>query len=278
MSVRRRPSRAAPDLAATRVSPGDHVRLSRRDPRASSGLTKRQGEARLAALGKRLRALQEVLAAERRRKVLVVLQGMDTSGKDGTISHVFENVNPQGVEVARFTVPTGEELAHDFLWRVHARVPAAGQITIFNRSHYEDVLVPRVHRTIEPEVWRARYGLINAFETILASTGTTVLKFFLHISKKEQKERLAERLADPQKIWKFERGDLRERAHWDRYQAAYEELLEKTSTREAPWFVVPADRKWHRNLVVASALVAAMEKMDLKFPPPLPGLGKIRIR
>jgi PPK2 family polyphosphate:nucleotide phosphotransferase len=277
MSVRTRASIAVPALAAVRVSPGDHVRLSRRDSRASSGLTKRQGEARLAALGKRLRALQEVLAAERRRKVLVVLQGMDTSGKDGTISHVFENVNPQGVEVARFSVPTGEELAHDFLWRVHARVPAAGQITIFNRSHYEDVLVPRVHRMIEPEIWRARYALINAFETILVSTGTTILKFFLHISKKEQKERLAARLADPKKIWKFERGDLRERAHWDRYQAAYEELLEKTSTREAPWFVVPADRKWHRNLVVASALVAAMEKMDLKFPEPPAGLARLRI-
>jgi len=278
MSVRAHRSIAVPALSAARVSPGDHVRLSRRDSRASSGLTKRQGEARLAALGKRLRALQEVLAAERRRKVLVVLQGMDTSGKDGTISHVFENVNPQGVEVARFTVPTGEELAHDFLWRVHARVPAAGQITIFNRSHYEDILVPRVHRTLEPAVWRERYGQINAFEEILASTGTTILKFFLHISRKEQKERLAARLADRKKIWKFERGDLRERAHWNLYQAAYEDILEKTSTREAPWFVVPADRKWHRNLVVASALVAAMEKMDLKFPEPPAGLARLRIR
>lgn len=278
MRKRTRAPNLAAALAAARVSPGDRVRLTRRDPRASSGLTKRRGEARLAVLGRRLRELQEVLAAQRRRKVLVVLQGMDTSGKDGTISHVFENVNPQGVEVARFTVPTDEELAHDFLWRVHARVPAAGQITIFNRSHYEDVLVPRVHRTIEPAVWRERYALINAFEAILVSTGTTILKFFLHISKKEQKERLAARLSDPKKIWKFERGDLRERALWDRYQTAYEELLEKTSTREAPWFVVPADRKWHRNLLVAGALVTALERMDLKYPEPPAGLAGLRIR
>jgi PPK2 family polyphosphate:nucleotide phosphotransferase len=203
---------------------------------------------------------------------------MDTSGKDGTISHVFENVNPQGVEVARFDVPTADELAHDFLWRVHARVPAAGIITIFNRSHYEDVLVPRVHRTVEPSVWRERYGQINAFEAILASTGTTILKFFLHISRKEQKERLAARLADPKKIWKFERGDLRERAHWNPIRRRTRSSLEKTSTRDAPWFVVPADRKWHRNLVVAAALVAAMEKMDLKYPEPPPGLSGLRIR
>lgn len=274
----RRPrANLGPVLAGARVAPGDRVRLSRRDPRASSGFSKRQGEARLLQLGRRLRELQEVLAAERRRKVLVVLQGMDTSGKDGTISHVFENVNPQGVVVARFNVPTAEEFAHDFLWRVHARVPAAGEITIFNRSHYEDILVPRVHRTLEPAVWRERYGQINAFEAILASTGTTILKFFLHISRKEQKERLAARLADPKKIWKFERGDLRERARWNLYQAAYEDILEKTSTREAPWFVVPADRKWHRNLIVAGVLVAAMEKMDLKYPEPPPGLSGLRI-
>jgi PPK2 family polyphosphate:nucleotide phosphotransferase len=274
----RRPPSLASALAGARVASGDHVRLARRDPRASSGFSKRQGEARLVALGRRLRELQEMLAAERRRKILVVLQGMDTSGKDGTISHVFENVNPQGVVVARFNVPTAEELAHDFLWRIHARVPAAGEITIFNRSHYEDILVPRVHRTVEPAVWKERYGQINDFEAVLASSGTTILKFFLHISRKEQKERLAARLADPKKIWKFERGDLRERARWSLYQAAYEDILQKTSTRESPWFIVPADRKWHRNLVVAGVLVAAMDKMDLKYPDPPAGLAGLRIR
>jgi PPK2 family polyphosphate:nucleotide phosphotransferase len=274
----RRPPSLASALAGARVASGDHVRLARRDPRASSGFSKRQGEARLVALGRRLRELQEMLAAERRRKILVVLQGMDTSGKDGTISHVFENVNPQGVVVARFNVPTAEELAHDFLWRIHARVPAAGEITIFNRSHYEDILVPRVHRTVEPAVWKERYGQINDFEAVLASSGTTILKFFLHISRKEQKERLAARLADPKKIWKFERGDLRERARWSLYQAAYEDILQKTSTRESPWFIVPADRKWHRNLIVAGVLVAAMDKMDLKYPDPPAGLAGLRIR
>ena len=260
------------------VAPGERVRLAGRDPRAASGFTKKRAAASLTSLGRRLAGLQEILAAERRRKVLVVLQGMDTSGKDGTISHVFEHVNPQGVSVARFVVPTESERAHDFLWRIHARVPAAGEITIFNRSHYEDVLVPRVHGTVPPEVWRARYGQINAFEAMLSETGTTVLKFFLHISRKEQKERLAARLADPTKIWKFERGDLRERAHWDAYQRAYEDLLRETSTRAAPWWIVPADRKWHRNLVVASVLVDALERMDLRYPPPAPGLRKLRIR
>lgn len=265
-------------FASTLVVPGGRVRLGDHDPGAASGFGKKEAEARIERLGARLNALQEVLAAERRRKVLVVLQGIDTSGKDGTIGHVFRHVNPQGVRVERFGVPTAEESAHDFLWRIHPRVPAAGEMTIFNRSHYEDVLAPRVHGTLSAPEWKERYDQINDFEALLSATGTTILKFFLHISRAEQKERLQARLADPTKIWKFERGDLRERALWTKYRKAYEELLEKTSTRHAPWCLVPADRKWHRNLVVSAVIVDALEKMDLRYPKPAPGLAKIRIR
>ena len=259
------------------VAPGKRVDLDARDPRATSGFRKSEAQDRLEALGRRLRELQGILAAERSRKVLVVLQGIDTSGKDGTIAHVFEHVNPQGVRVARFSVPTAEELAHDFLWRVHARVPAAGEMAIFNRSHYEDVLVPSAHGKISPAGLKNRYAQINAFEALLAETGTTILKFFLHISRAEQKERLIGRLRDPSKVWKFERGDLRERALWKEYAKAYEGLLERTSTAAAPWRIIPADRKWHRNLLVAGSIVEALEAMHLKYPPRPPGLGKIRV-
>jgi len=265
-------------LAKAVVAPGKRVDIGAHDPRATSGFRKAEAQDRLAALGSRLRELQEILAAERLRKVLVVLQGMDTSGKDGTIAHVFENVNPQGVRVARFAVPTPEELAHDFLWRVHARAPAAGELVIFNRSHYEDVLVPTAHGTISSAEVKNRYAQINAFEALLAETGTTILKFFLLISRREQKERLLARLRDPTKVWKFERGDLRERALWREYTKAYEGLLEKTSTEAAPWRIIPSDRKWHRNLLVAGAIVEALEAMHLKYPPRPPGLRKVRIR
>jgi len=256
-------------MAHHRVPARTRVRLDRIDP-ADTGKHADEGAAR-AKLGRdiaRLAKLQDVLYAERRHAVLVVLQGMDTSGKDGTVKHVMNGVNPSGCEVVPFKVPTEEEAAHDFLWRAHRAAPRRGHITIFNRSHYEDVLVPRVHRTVPRAVVRQRYDQINGFERILAENGTLILKFFLHISKGEQRRRLLERLADPGKYWKFSAGDLKERALWDRYVTAYEKLLTRCSTRPAPWYVIPADHRWYRNLAVASALVAALEGLDSHYPPP----------
>ena len=198
----------------------------------------------------------------------MVLQAIDTGGKDGTIRHVFDGTNPQGVKVASFKRPTPVELAHDFLWRVERQTPGNGEIAIFNRSHYEDVLVVRVHGLVPEERWRRRYDHINDFERRLADEGTTILKFFLHISKEEQRERLQARLDEPHKRWKFSRGDLKERALWDDYQAAYEAVLSRTSTEWAPWYVVPADRKWYRNLVISSALVDTLDTLDPQYPEP----------
>ena len=253
-----------------RVKPGAKVDLSKIDPGSIPGSKgkRKQADERLLELNGRLEVLQEALWAEHRRKVLIVLQGMDTSGKDGTISHVFEGVNPLGVRVVAFKAPSPEELDHDFLWRVHAKVPGNGEMVIFNRSHYEDVLVARVRNLVPPEVWRQRYGQINDFERLLAETGTVVLKFFLHISKDEQKERLQARLDDPQKRWKFRKGDLIDRAHWDEYMEAYEEALIRTSQKHAPWYVVPADKKWYRNLVIAEVLVKALEDLKIQVPEP----------
>jgi PPK2 family polyphosphate:nucleotide phosphotransferase len=246
------------------------VDLSRFDPRDTAEADGGKGEAEKALLdlNNRLETLQEALWAENRHKVLVVLQGMDTSGKDGTIRKVFEGVNPLGVRVAAFKAPTEEELGRDFLWRIHRRVPGRGEMVIFNRSHYEDVLVARVRQLVPEKVWRARYQQINDFERLLAENGTTILKFFLHISKEEQKERLQARLDDPAKRWKFRRGDLEDRALWDEYTAAYEEALARTSTEHAPWYVVPADRKWYRNLVIGTVLVEALEKLGISQPEP----------
>jgi PPK2 family polyphosphate:nucleotide phosphotransferase len=252
-----------------RVKPGGKkIDLSEFDPGSTPGFNHKEGAARLLELNQRLEVLQESLWAEHKRKVLVVLQGMDTSGKDGTIRHVFEGVNPLGVRVAAFKAPTEEELDHDFLWRIHPKVPGRGEIAIFNRSHYEDVLVVRVQKLAPPEIWRQRYDQINDFERLLAETGTIVLKFFLHIGKDEQKERLQARLDDPQKQWKFRRGDLVDRAHWDEYMEAYSEALARTSQKHAPWYVVPSDKKWYRNLVVATVLVKALEDLDLQVPEP----------
>ncbi len=251
-----------------RVEPGSDVRLSDIDPRATPGFKggKAKGEAELLKLRGRLAALQEVLYAEHEQKILIVLQGMDTSGKDGAIRHVFEGVNPQGVRTVSFKVPSAEELDHDFLWRVHAKVPGRGELVVFNRSHYEDVLVVRVHGLVPEETWKKRYDQINEFETILTDTGTTVLKFFLHIDKEEQKERLQARLDEPDKRWKFNVDDLEERKLWDEYQRAYEEVLSRTSTARAPWYVVPANRKWYRNLAVARTIVATLEELKMTFP------------
>lgn len=253
-----------------RVKPGAKVDLSKIDPGSTPGFKGKRKEAdeRLLELNERLEVLQESLWAEHKHKVLVVLQGTDTSGKDGTIRHVFEGVNPLGVRVAAFKAPNPEELDHDFLWRVHSRVPGKGEMVIFNRSHYEDVLVARVMELVPPEVWRQRYDQINDFERLLAQTGTVILKFFLYISKDEQKERLQARLDDPRKRWKFRKGDLLDRAHWDEYIEAYEDALTRTSQKHAPWYVVPSDKKWYRNLVVAEVLVQALEDLKIKTPEP----------
>ena len=212
--------------------------------------------------------LQARLYAESRQRLLVVLQAMDTGGKDGVIRKVFEGVNPTGVRVASFKVPTAPEMARDYLWRAHQQVPANGELVIFNRSHYEDVLVVRVHELVPEVRWRRRYEQIVAFEKLLADEGTTVLKFFLHISKDEQRRRFQDRLDDPEKHWKFSLGDLKERERWDDYMAAYEEAIDRSSSDEAPWYVIPADRKWYRDLVVCRILVAALESLDMAFPQP----------
>ncbi len=222
--------------------------------------------AELEKLNDKLEALQELLFAEHKHKVLIVLQAMDTGGKDGVIRRVFDGVNPAGVRVASFKAPTPEELDHDYLWRIHRQVPGKGEMVIFNRSHYEDVLVVRVHDFVPPEVWRKRFDQINEFEHILAESGTTILKFYLHIDKDEQKERLQARLDDPTKRWKFRLGDLEERKLWDEYMEAYEDVLSKTSTEHAPWYIVPANRKWYRDLVISSVLVETLEGLKMKYP------------
>ncbi len=221
----------------------------------------------------RLEELQERLYANGNRAVLIVLQGMDTSGKDGTIKSVMSGVNPQGCKVVSFKTPSSEELDHDFLWRVHQKAPSKGQIGIFNRSHYEDVLITRVHGWVSDKVVKQRFNQIKEFEELLHESGTTILKFFLHISKDEQKERLEERIRDPEKRWKFNEGDLEERKLWKNYMDAFEDVMAATSTDHAPWYIVPANRKWYRNLVVADRVVDALEDMELKTPPAPAGVN-----
>jgi len=262
-----------------RVEPGSKINLSQWDPSDKSAFegSKREAREALRALNERLEALQELLYAEHKHKVLIVLQAMDTGGKDGTIRHVFEGVDPQGVKVASFKVPTPEELDHDYLWRVHKQVPARGEIVIFNRSHYEDVLVVRVHNLAPPAVWGRRYAHINDFERLLVEESTTILKFFLHIGLDEQRERLQARLDEPHKRWKFNLGDLDERRLWPEYQRAYEDVLSKTSAEWAPWYIVPANRKWYRNLVVATILVETLEGLNMDYPQPEKGLEGVVI-
>jgi PPK2 family polyphosphate:nucleotide phosphotransferase len=255
-----------------RVEPGTSARLDHWKPDDDGGLSKAEGLERLEAQRQELERLQELLYADGRHKVLVVLQAIDAGGKDGTIRAVFDGVNPQGVRVASFKRPTDEERAHDFLWRVHQHTPGNGILTIFNRSHYEDVLVVRVHGLVPEARWKKRYGHIRAFEQLLVDEGTTVLKFLLHISKDEQRQRQQERIDDPAKRWKFSRADLDERAHWDAYMAAFEDMLTKTSTEDAPWYVVPADRNWYRNLVVTTVIVDALKGLELRYPAPEEGI------
>lgn len=267
-----------PDYPRYRVEPGEPFALSSIDPNESEGYRKKKDVLpELKAQRRRISELQERLYAENERGLLIVLQAMDTGGKDGTIKHVFEGVNPQGCRVSSFKAPSAEESNHDFLWRYHKSAPARGRIGIFNRSHYEDVLVVRVKGLVPEEVWRGRYALINDFEKGLASGGITVLKFYLHISKDEQKRRLQARLDDPDKRWKFSKNDLKERAFWDDYARAFEDAISNCSTEHAPWYVVPANKKWYRNLVVARTIADTLEAMDPKFPPAEAGLESVAI-
>lgn len=263
-----------------RVPPGQTPELPALDTRATDAWDgdKAEGKAAAGWLNARIEALQEQLYAEGRHRLLVVLQATDTGGKDGTIKNVFDGVNPAGVKVASFKKPSARELAHDYLWRVHPHVPGDGEVVIFNRSHYEDVLVVRVHELVEEERWRARYRHIREFERLLADEGTTIVKFFLHISKDEQAERLQDRLDEPDKHWKFSAADLSERERWDDYQAAFAEAIGETSTAHAPWYVIPADRKWYRNLVISQVLVSVLEGLDMRWPPAEEGLEDVVIR
>ncbi len=259
-----------------RIQPGTQVNLSQYETYYQGKLAKKEGKQQLKDQNKILRDLQELLYAERRQKLLVVLQGIDTSGKDSTIRRVFGDVNPQGTQVVNFKVPTRKELDHDYLWRVHPHTPGNGEIVIFNRSHYEDVLVVRVHSLVPESVWGKRYDHINAFEKLLADEGTTILKFFLHISKKEQAERFLARLDRPHKRWKFNPDDLAEREHWENYTAAFEEMLSRTSTSWAPWYVVPSDRKWHRSLVVSTVIIEKLQSLEMQFPKEVPDIDSFR--
>jgi PPK2 family polyphosphate:nucleotide phosphotransferase len=262
-----------------RVKPGQNLRLNKLDP-AYAGKHESEADAKEEAEHclKKLARQQDLLYAEHKHSVLVVLQAMDAGGKDGTIKHVFSGVNPQGVAVASFKQPTSVELAHDFLWRVHAQAPRAGEIVIFNRSHYEDVLVTRVHKLIDKGTCARRYQHICDFEALLAESGTTILKFFLHISKEEQLERFAQRLDDPARNWKISESDYSERKLWDDYIGAFEDAMRATSTDEAPWYVIPSNHKWFRNLAVSQIIADAMADLDLAFPPPSVNLAEIKRR
>ncbi len=261
-----------------RVEPGTHVKLQEWDPNDNgSKKDKDSADQELKDLMTKLEDLQQLLYAEHKHKLLIVLQAMDTGGKDGTISHVFSGVNPQGVRVSSFKVPTPPERDHDFLWRVHAQVPGNGEIAIFNRSHYEEVLVVRVHDLVPKEVWQGRYDEINNFEAMLANEGTTILKFYLNIDQDEQKKRLQARLDDPKKHWKFNSEDLVERKLWHEYMKAYEDAIGKTSTSWAPWYVVPSNHKWYRNLVISRVIVKTLQDLNMEYPKSAPDLDKIVI-
>jgi PPK2 family polyphosphate:nucleotide phosphotransferase len=259
------------------VKPGSPLSLKKFDTRALDTISKDEGKDRFAKYADELAELQELLYAAGTHSLLVVLQGMDTSGKDGAIKDVFREVNPAGCRVIPFKVPTPEELAHDFLWRVHKQVPERGQIAIFNRSHYEDVLVVRVHELAPKSVWSQRYDQINAFERLLADTGTIVVKCFLHISKEEQQERLLAREEDPVKAWKLAVKDWQERENWDRYQQAYQDALRKCSTDHAPWHIIPADQKWFRNLAISEILVTELNQYRRDWQRKLDALSKTQL-
>jgi PPK2 family polyphosphate:nucleotide phosphotransferase len=250
------------------VREGQKLDLDGFDPDDTSQLKggKAEAEAELPEILDRLAEAQELIYAGHEHKLLIVLQGMDTSGKDGAIRHVMRGLNPQSTRVVSFKKPSDEELDHDFIWRVHAKVPARGEAVVFNRSHYEDVLIVRVHNLVPQPVWKARYGQIVEFERMLHETGTTIVKFFLHISPEEQRKRLQARVDDPKKCWKFQPGDLEERKFWKDYMRAYEDALRKTSTDWAPWYIIPANKKWYRNHLVGSILAQTLGRLGLKYP------------
>jgi PPK2 family polyphosphate:nucleotide phosphotransferase len=260
------------------VKPGRSVRLKDYRPDETGSFTKEEAEKTLNRNSELLFDLQHRLFAEDKRAVLIILQGMDTSGKDGVIRNVLRGFNPQGCTVTPFKAPSSLELNHDFLWRIHKAIPERGDIGVFNRSHYEDVLIARVKKLVTKEVWKQRYKQINDFERMLVENGVTVLKFFLYISKEEQKERLEDRLKDPAKNWKFNEGDLVERKLWDKYVEAYEDALSECSTSCAPWYVIPANKKWFRNLAISEILTRALQEMDPQLPKPLIDISKIKIR
>ena len=253
------------------------IRLKDFDPAFCDGKAKEEAGGRTAELCQRIGKLQELLHANACRSVLILFQGMDASGKDGAVKKVLEFVNPAGVETANFKTPSTEELAHDFLWRVHKAVPRYGNFGVFNRSHYEDVLVVRVLRLVPEEIWKGRYEQINDFERMLSRNGVVLLKFFLHISKAEQAERFQARLDDPRKNWKFSKGDLAMRRHWGEFQKSFEDMINHCSTEHAPWHVVPADRKWYRDFVIAQAVVERLEALEMKWPKPKENLSRIKI-
>lgn len=268
------------DISKFRVPPETTVSLDDHDPDSKSGFEegKKVGKPALPALNDELSALQRRLWAESKQKLLLVLQATDTGGKDGTIRNVFTGVNPQGIKVHPFGKPTEEELAHDYLWRIHHHTPAKGRIAVFNRSHYEDVLVVRVRKLVPPERWERRYRHINEFERMLADEGTTIVKVYLNISREEQKERLEARLDNPDKNWKFNKADLDDRALWGDFREAYEAMLSRTSTAHAPWYVVPANRKWYRNLVVSQILIDTLDEMNPQYPEPEEDLDGVVVK
>ena len=259
------------------VEPGRKVRLKDIDPAYHGKHEGReQAQPEIEGYLQRMEKFQELLYAERKHAMLIVLQGIDAAGKDGVCWHVVKGINPQGCSVTGFKQPSPEELAHDFLWRVHQRTPALGHVGVFNRSHYEDVLVVRVHKLVPKEIWQQRYDLINEFERMLMLANTTVIKFFLYISKDEQLERFKQRLDDPARHWKISDSDYKERELWDDYTLAYEDMLSKCSTKHAPWYVIPSNHKWFRNLAVSQIIGATFEGMDMKMPEPSVDIAAIR--
>jgi PPK2 family polyphosphate:nucleotide phosphotransferase len=264
-------------LDGLKVKPGTKARIAERDPDDKLGVDKDEGEKRLGRLVERIDALQYRLYAEDRRSVLLVLQGLDASGKDGVVRRVFDGVNPTGVSVTSFKAPVGVELQHDYLWRIHAALPRRGTVGVFNRSHYEDVVAVRMYELAPEKVWRPRYEHIRAFERMLVDEGTSVLKVFLNVSREEQRARFQERLDDPEKRWKFRRDDLEVRDRFDDWIAAWEEALTETSTEWAPWYVVPADRNWLKALAVGELLVDALERLDPQLPEAEEGLEGLEI-
>jgi PPK2 family polyphosphate:nucleotide phosphotransferase len=260
-----------------KVPPGANVKLKDIDPEFTDGYKSHDAaDEDIAQFLNRLQELQVLLYAQRQQSLLICLQAVDTGGKDGTISHVLGAMNPQGCRVAAFRQPTAEELAHDFLWRAHRATPARGEVVIFNRTYYEDLLIVRVHNLVPKDIWSRRYDLINAFERGLIDHDTHLLKFYLHISKEEQLKRFAERLDDPSKQWKISEADYKERPLWDSYVSAYEDVLSRCSTEDAPWFIIPANHKWFRNLAVARIVVEQLEALNMKYPKPTVDIERIR--